>query len=428
MPTNRSRRYPTRGNKVPGASDVEVNTTGSEYVSSSEDTYDTPEVVEVRRRVDSVDPLVVESTTSGGVSAPSTLPLSNFTDGYATVYSDTELEIDLALVPMPTWMSIDRAPSFRAVPRADTPTQFQVHRPATLRKVYEDYRPEEDRSRLEHCHPDNFANPAWLESTEAKYLSKYGTSVQQLLKNFRTLLIQIMAFEYRYPSLEHPCPSGLPADPYNAFYVPSGLPRPVLQSYESPDDFVPEEPVNCYDGDAANTLFQRNQANKAKWLKLDSKRQKDHVDAFAAKSRVWIKSWSTAQTKEWEDLENIRTWVLHRIRQETNSVGEVLHFKFTQEHPPVLAPPSPDIHPSDPSSYTVLSKRKRTSATDPTEDDATGDDIIMGGGEIPPISHINEDPDSFCNWWPHWPTKCKILSESQHFLNKYQHLKQPDIN
>ncbi|KAJ7094830.1 hypothetical protein C8R44DRAFT_890259 [Mycena epipterygia] len=329
MPVNRSRHYPTRGNKVPGTSDVEVNTTGNE---------------------------IVESTTSGGVSAPSTLPLSNFADGHM--------------------------PSFRTVPRADTPAQFQIHRPATLREVCEDYGPMEDRPQLDHCHPKNFANPAWLEFTNTNYLSKYRTSVQQLLNNFRVLSIQIMVFEYRYPSLEHPI-------------HPAFLPIPTMRITFRPVFLVPDE---------ANALFQRNQANKAKWLEQDSQRQQDHVDAFAAKSRVWrvkvdkncerIKSHCAAQTKSWTDLENDCTRVLHHIRREINSVGEMLHFKISQEHPPVPVPPSPDVCPSDPSSHTVPLKHKRTSAIDPPEDDATGDDIVIGGGEIPPISHIDEEPDS----------------------------------
>ncbi|KAJ7132018.1 hypothetical protein C8R44DRAFT_730772 [Mycena epipterygia] len=342
------------------------------------------------RRVDPVDPLIVESATSGGVSAPSTLPLSNFGDGYATVHSDTKLEITLTLVPMPPWMSVSRTPSFRAVLHADMPEQFQIHRPATLCKVREDYGPMEDHPRLPQCYPNNFANPVWLESAEASYLSKYGTSIQQLLTNFRALSIQIMAFEYWYPSLEHPYPAGLPADPYNAYYVPSGLPRPVLQSYEPLDTFVPEAPINCYDSDKANALFQRNQANMAKWLEQDSQRQKDHVD----KNRERIKSLCAVQTQNWLDLENDRTRVLHRIRQETNSVGEMIYFKLTQEHPPVPALLSPDVLPSDPSSHTAPLKRKHTSTTEPPEDDAPGNDIVMGGGEFLPISHIDEDRDS----------------------------------
>ncbi|KAJ7130576.1 hypothetical protein C8R44DRAFT_732088 [Mycena epipterygia] len=334
----------------------------------------------------------VESATSGGVSAPSTLPPSNFGDGYATVHSDTELKINLALVPMPPWMSISHTPSFRAVPHANMPEQFQIHHPTTLRKVREDYGPMEDRLRLPQCHPNNFANPAWFESVKVNYLSKYGTS------NSSPIFARCPFKSWRLNI------AGLPNYPYDAYYVPSNLPHPILQSYEPLDTFVPEAPVNCYDGDEANALFQRNQANMAKWLEQDSQRQKDHVDAFATKSRVWqakvdnnrerIKSLCAAQTQNWLDLENDRTWVLHRIRQETNSVGEMIYFKLTREHPPVPTPLSSDVRPSDPSSHTAPLKCKRTSTTEPPADDAPGDDIVMGGGEFPPISHINEDPDS----------------------------------
>ncbi|KAJ7910073.1 hypothetical protein B0H13DRAFT_2488833 [Mycena leptocephala] len=46
---------------------------------------------------------------------------------------------------------------------------------------------------------------------------------------------------------------------------------------------------------------------------------------------------------------------------------------------------------------------------------------------IPKLS-LQELLRPFCNWWLHRPAKCKILSESQIFLNKYWHLKHLGIN
>jgi hypothetical protein len=44
------------------------------------------------------------------------------------------------------------------------------------------------------------------------------------------------------------------------------------------------------------------------------------------------------------------------------------------------------------------------------------------------IQGLQESSIAFCNWYPCWPAKCKILSESRHFSNQYLHLKQPGIN